>query len=558
MSKIVFYNCTPSEQQIFLGKFDDHKVVFKEDALTLDNVVKDADIVSVFVSSKVTGEIIEAFDHLKLIACRSTGHDNIDYQAAKAKSIPVANVPSYGENTVAEFAFGLLLTLTRKLRESFESALSGRIEHETSHGTDLAGKTFGIIGSGKIGCKAARIANGFEMKVIAYDPFPDESRAKEHNFTYVNLEQLLSTSDIVSLHAPLTAENHHLLDHARLGIMKRGSYLINTARGELIDNQALITELEAGRFAGVGLDVIEGEKLLDVHEELASLRSKEVPQDTVQRLVELDVLTKYPQVAITSHNAFNTVEAIGRINQTTIDNIRAFLDGQPQNLVVIEPKSIPVTTPSKQSGKLVIVRHGESEWNALGKWTGTTDVHESAKGFAEDAKMGVKLHDIKFDYAYCSEQVRTLETLEGILDASEEYGVPYERAHGINERDYGIYTGKNKWEVQKEIGEEAFDQLRRGWNYSVKDGETLKDVYERAIPFYLDKVVPRLSRGENVLIVGHGNSIRSLVKYIESIPDDKISEVEMIFGTALIYTVDDQGKMATKEVRQIDTTPPPA
>jgi len=210
------------------------------------------------------------------------------------------------------------------------------------------------------------------------------------------------------------------------------------------------------------------------------------------------------------------------------------------------------------SGQLIVVRHGESEWNALGKWTGTTDVHLTSKGYHEAALMGECLKDIRFDHGYISQQIRTKETLEGILDASHQYDVPYEVTNAFNERDYGELTGKNKWEVKKEIGDEAFEGIRRSWNYPVPGGETLKDVYDRAVPFYLDTVLPRLNKGQNILIVSHGNSIRSLVKYIESISDEDIAHVEMIFGTALIYTVDEHGKLVDKTVRKINSPPPPA
>lgn len=209
-------------------------------------------------------------------------------------------------------------------------------------------------------------------------------------------------------------------------------------------------------------------------------------------------------------------------------------------------------------GRLMIVRHGESEWNALGKWTGHTDVHLSEKGYKEAALMGDLLKDIQIDYAYMSQQQRTRETLEGILDASGQYDVPYEVAAAINERDYGLYTGKNKWEMRDGVGEEQFQRIRRSWDEPIPEGETLKMVYERAVPFYKDHAVPRLARGENVLLVAHGNSIRSLVKYIESVSDEAIGDIEMIFGSALLYHVDQAGRYIDKEVRHIDTTPPPA
>lgn len=206
------------------------------------------------------------------------------------------------------------------------------------------------------------------------------------------------------------------------------------------------------------------------------------------------------------------------------------------------------------AGKLYIARHGESEWNAKGVWTGTTDVHLSPKGFRQAEQLGEALKGVKLDYAFCSEQVRALETLEGILDASGNVTVDFARSSAINERDYGIYTGKNKWEVQKEVGEETFDNIRRGWNEPVQDGETLKDVFDRAVPYYQTEIVPKVLEGKNILVVAHGNSIRSLMKYIESISDEDISKTEMIFGEILVYNIDDHGRQVSKDVIKIDTT----
>ncbi len=210
------------------------------------------------------------------------------------------------------------------------------------------------------------------------------------------------------------------------------------------------------------------------------------------------------------------------------------------------------------TGKLVVVRHGESTWNATGKWTGITDVDLDAEGYHEGELEGEKLRDIQFAYAYTSEQVRTVEMLNAILKTQGQTTLTYERRWAVNERDYGTYTGLNKWEVEKQIGEEQFEQVRRSWDYPVPGGETLKDVYDRAVPFYLNEVLPRLKKGENILLVGHGNSIRALEKYIENISDQDISKVEMLFGTILVYDVDGQGRMVNKEERKIIMTPPPA
>jgi len=211
-----------------------------------------------------------------------------------------------------------------------------------------------------------------------------------------------------------------------------------------------------------------------------------------------------------------------------------------------------------ESGLLVILRHGESEWNARGVWTGLTDVHLTAKGKEEAVQMGEMIKDLHFDQAFASEQIRTHETLDGVLSAIHETNLARTYAKAFNERDYGIYTGKNKWEVEQAIGHDKFLALRRSWDYPVEEGESLRQVYERTIPYYRSNVVPLLLSGKNVLIVAHGNSIRSLQKYIEDISNDEISEVEMIFGSALIYTVDKSGRQVTKKVRKIDITPPPA
>jgi 2,3-bisphosphoglycerate-dependent phosphoglycerate mutase len=208
--------------------------------------------------------------------------------------------------------------------------------------------------------------------------------------------------------------------------------------------------------------------------------------------------------------------------------------------------------------KLVIVRHGESTWNAEGKWTGTTNVHLSPKGVREAELMGEVLRQHHFDAAFVSQQVRTTETLRGILKSSPTPNVPVTVAGQLNERDYGMYTGMNKWQVKTEIGDEAFQALRRSWDYPVPSGETIKDVYERAVPYYLEHIVPLLQEGQTVLIVAHGNSIRALIKYIEHISDDAIGQVEMIFGTALVYEVDARGRLATKQILTIDSPAPPA
>lgn len=207
------------------------------------------------------------------------------------------------------------------------------------------------------------------------------------------------------------------------------------------------------------------------------------------------------------------------------------------------------------SGKLVILRHGESEWNKTGQWTGLTDIGLTEKGFADAKKMGEKIRDIHFDKVYTSNLIRTKQTLDSALKTQGQSDLPHEKVEAINERDYGEYTGMNKWEVRDKVGEDHFNSIRRDFDCIVPGGETLKMVCERATPFYLNEIVPQLLAGKNILLVAHGNSIRALVKYIENISDTEISNVEMIFGTILIFTVDADGREITKEIRQADITP---
>lgn len=204
-------------------------------------------------------------------------------------------------------------------------------------------------------------------------------------------------------------------------------------------------------------------------------------------------------------------------------------------------------------GTLVISRHGESEWNLLGKWTGWTDVGLTEKGRADTVRLGALLKDIKLDEAYTSALQRTHQTLEALLEGRGMGSLPTIQAAELNERDYGDLTGKNKWEVKAEIGEEAFNGIRRGWDYPVPGGETLKDVYARVVPYFEREILPKLQTGENILLVAHGNSIRALMKYLDRIPEADMAHVEMPFGQLLVYAFESGQPMPVhKEVRSVE------
>lgn len=291
----------------------------------------EAEIVSVFVTSKITADMIKKLPHLKLIVCRSTGYDNVDTLAAKNNNIVVENAPNYGEHTVAEYAFMLLLALTRKLQGATAQVNSGQIDHTQLVGTDLLGSTLGVIGAGKIGQRVIKIAKGFEMNVVAYDPYPNAEAAKELGFEYVQLDELYAQADVISLHIPATPESKNMINAEVFKKLKKDTYLINTSRGDLVDNAALIDALENGNVAGAGLDVLEGEAMIDIDHELALLKH---PNNLELKLsAELDILEKMPNVILSPHNAYNTHQALQRIRETTSENINGFINGEIKNQV---------------------------------------------------------------------------------------------------------------------------------------------------------------------------------------------------------------------------------
>lgn len=197
---------------------------------------------------------------------------------------------------------------------------------------------------------------------------------------------------------------------------------------------------------------------------------------------------------------------------------------------------------------LVLVRHGQSEWNKIGLWTGLTDIGLSEKGRGEARTAGEAVKDINFNLAFTSVLMRAKQTLEE-MEAVLEISLPIVENKALNERDYGDYTGKNKREVKKQLGDKQFLKLRRSWDYPVPGGESLKDVYERVVPYYQSVILPELKSGRNILISAHGNSLRALVKYLDKIPDDDIAELEIPTGQVLIYQISSEGAVASKEIR---------
>lgn len=312
----------------------ENECIFFDNILTEDNIPKESDfeIISVFVDCKVTKSVLDSMPELKLITTRSTGYDHIDLEECKKRNIIVSSVPAYGENTVAEFTFALLLALSRKIFDGIHQIKQGVDYNVTNlQGFDLKGKTLGVIGTGRIGKHVIRIAKGFEMNILACDGHEDKYFAQELNFSYLPLEEVLAKSDIVTLHVPYMPETHHLINKSNIKNIKKGAYIINTSRGGVIETEALLEALKDNHIAGAGLDVLEEEGALK--DELHFLASGGADLNTMKTVLSNHALIDMPNVIVTPHNAFNTKEALERILQTTLQNIQGYLDGKPENIV---------------------------------------------------------------------------------------------------------------------------------------------------------------------------------------------------------------------------------
>ena len=335
--KITFTELEPSERLLFEEALDRHDLCFV-DALAETPI--DTEILSIFIGSKIDAAFLDAHPALRLIAARSTSRDHLDLAACARRGVEVRYVGSYGDHIVAEHAFALLLALTRRLREAMHLNGHHRFSYEALRGTELSGKTFGILGAGRIGRRTVPIARGFGMDVLAHDPAPDPVAAARLGFQYVSFEDLLRRSHILSLHAPLTEETFHLINARTLSLCRRGVLIINTARGRLIDTLALLEALDAGIVGGAGLDVLGEEaalrrqashlivdQILDsLHRGIAGGSPDRVSR--IHKLMRLGELLDRPNVVFTPHTAFNCDESIKRINRETLANIERFIDGE--------------------------------------------------------------------------------------------------------------------------------------------------------------------------------------------------------------------------------------
>lgn len=312
----------------------DHKVRCVPESLSPANAADfaDAEVISTFINSKLDAKTLKSLTKLRLIATRSTGFDHIDMVACRAAGVEVCNVPNYGDPTVAEYAFAMLLALSRRVPDAVERARRGDFSQSGLRGFDLAGKVFGVVGTGHIGQRAIQIAKGFGMTVVAFDARPDKDLEARLGMRFVTLNQLLNTSDVVSLHVPGGPGTRDLISAEGLALMKPSAVIINTARGDVIDTEALLRALADDRLAGAALDVFSQEPWL--RDEAEMFRPNAELANAGLRMLAADhALIASPKVVASAHVAYDTQEAVVRILDITLANIVAFEAGAPQNRV---------------------------------------------------------------------------------------------------------------------------------------------------------------------------------------------------------------------------------
>lgn len=337
MNKVIFYDIKENEIE-YIKKFCDQKYDYElipeplDDKSEITQERQNAEVISCFTFSRVDANVLQKFSNLKLIALRSVGFDHIDIDYCKKHNIQVVNSLGYGNNTVAEFAFGLIFDVTRKIARAYMNLRNEHLDNDVYTGFELKNKNLGVIGTGAIGAEVIRIAKGFGMNVLAYDLYPKKELEEKYEVKYMTLNELLSSSDIITLHAPLTKDNFHLIDEEKISLMKPHAVMVNTARGELIDSKALYEALSENRIFGAGLDVLEAENILTNPE--SKWDFDYMNNDNIRQTLINERLLKLHNVVITPHIAYNTKEAQDRILNITMNNIDSFFYGKIINSVI--------------------------------------------------------------------------------------------------------------------------------------------------------------------------------------------------------------------------------
>lgn len=332
IKKLAFFEVSQQEINFFQKQLKGFELNFYSEIINEKHLpeIADCQIISVLNYSPVTRGIIERLKDTRLITSRVTGFDNIDLRACQERGIFVSNVPAYGDDTVAEFTFTLMLMLLRHAHKAYIRARESNFSWNGLRGNNLKDKTLGIVGTGKIGLKVIKIAKGFGMKVVAYNRSQKPKLANELGFSYAPLEEVLASSDILSLHIPSTKDTYHFINKENIRMLKQGSFLINTSRGEVLDTKALIWALDEKILQGAALDVLEEEKV--THEGQRILQP-DISPEKLEKFALNHYLLHREDVLITPHIGFNTEEAFQNILDTSLLNIHSFLEGSPENLI---------------------------------------------------------------------------------------------------------------------------------------------------------------------------------------------------------------------------------
>lgn len=333
--KIAFFNMDENQKNFLQNCFKDvnnFTLEFYNKSLNQILTIENGELegLGIYIQSNVTKKILDLLPNLQIIATFSTGFDHIDLAECKRRGVTVCNVPAYGDKTVAEYAFGLVLALARKLKPTFNRVERGIFNRNGLMGMDLNGKILGVIGTGRIGSQMVRYGSAFGMKIVAHDLIRDEELEKEYNVEYLDLHELSKISDIISLHVPFNDSTRHMIDDTVVQLFKPGVLLVNTSRGKVVDTEAIANALRDGKLGGLALDAFEGEEVW-IEEEF--LRRDDLPAIPLQQAMESFYMLRSERVILTPHNAFNTREALDRILETSAHNIIQYFNNKPQNLV---------------------------------------------------------------------------------------------------------------------------------------------------------------------------------------------------------------------------------
>jgi len=318
---LAFFDAKPYDREFFesANKAWGYRIKYLETKLNPDTAgfAQGYDVVCSFVNDTVNRETLDVLVKcgVKLLALRCAGYNHIDLKAAYGR-IPVVHVPEYSPYAVAEHALALILALNRKIHKAYHRTRDGDFTLNGLMGFDMHGKTAAVIGTGRIGMVMLKMLKGFDMRLVAFDPYPNMARAAEIGFEYLALDELYGAAEIISLHCPLTPQNVHLINSASIAKMKDGVILVNTSRGRLIDSRGLVEGLKSGKIGGAALDVYEEEAQYFFEDYSSTV----IGDDVLARLLT------FPNVLITAHQGFFTREALSKIAEVTLENIRLFFE----------------------------------------------------------------------------------------------------------------------------------------------------------------------------------------------------------------------------------------